>query len=120
MAAQCDHVGDVVRRACKQSFNAAVAAIANPAFETARPRLILDPGPIADALHAPADHDLENRAAHFFNPRTSALRALTSASRMTRAVSSDDASPLRFFGDAPSRSAFSVSYTACVAAEMGA
>ncbi|MGY3468060.1 hypothetical protein ACVW0I_004931 [Bradyrhizobium sp. LM6.11] len=98
----------------------AVAAIADPAFETARRRLVLDPGPITDALHAAADHDLKDCPAHFFGPRKSALRAFASASRMTRLVKSDAGRPLRFFGAVPSRSAFCVSYTAWVAAAIGA
>src|SRR6478609_6184475 len=97
------------RCACEQRFHAAVAAVANPALEATRCRLILDPGPVADALHAAADHDLEDRPAHFFSPRKPALRALTSASRITRLVRSGDGSPVRFFGGVPSRNAFCVS-----------
>jgi len=54
------------------------------------------------------------------SPSTSALRAFVSASRMTRLVNSADANPLSALGGVPSRSAFSVSWTACVAAAIGA
>src|SRR6186713_847582 len=99
----------MLRRACEQRLNAAVAAVADPAFQPAIGGLILDPGPIADALHAPADHDLEDRMAHVFSPRRSALRAFTSASRMTPLVNSADGNPLSAFGAEPSRNAFCVS-----------
>ena len=36
----------------------------------------------------------------FFSPRNAPLRAFTSASRIARPVSSDDARPFRLFGDA--------------------
>ena len=97
-------------RACEHRFDAAVAAITHPAFETVRPRRLFDEVSVADTLHPPADRDVADRIAHgFFNPRNALLRAFTSASRIARPVSSDDASPFRLFGEAPSRSAFSVS-----------
>ena len=57
----------------------------------------------------------------FLQPQGSAICArLYIRLRIARPVSLDDASPLRFFGEVPSRSAFSVSSTACVAAANGA
>ena len=93
----------------KHRLDAAVAAVTHPAFETVRGRLMLDPGAVADALHPATHRDVPDGDAHFFSPRNSLLRAFTSTSRMARPASSDDASPFRFFGDVPSRSAFSVS-----------
>ena len=61
------------------------------------------------ALHASGDRNVADHIAHFFRPRNSPLRALVSASRIARLVSSEDAMPLRFLGEVPSRSAFSVS-----------
>src|SRR5262249_35804711 len=103
----------------KQCLDAAVPAVAHPAFQFRRARLFLDPGAVADALHVAADRHLLDRMVHFFNPRKSALRALASAARVKRAVSSKDARPFRFFGGVPSRNALSVSKTACVAAAKG-
>ncbi|MGY4419529.1 hypothetical protein ACVWY2_001954 [Bradyrhizobium sp. JR6.1] len=80
-----------------------------PTLEAARVRLLVHPGTIADALHPAADRDMADHTAHFFRPRNSPLRALVSASRITRLVSSDEAMPFRFFGEVPSRSAFNVS-----------
>ena len=72
--------------------------------------LVRDKGAIADALHPAPHRDVADHAGHyFFSPSQSVARAFTSASRMARPVSSDDASPLRFFGEVPSRNAFSVS-----------
>src|SRR4051794_23976212 len=96
-------------RPCKQRFDAAVAAVADPAFKAAGGGLGFEPGAVANALNAAADHDLEDRLAHFVSPSTSALRAFISASRMTRLVSSDDARPLSVFGGVPSRRALRVS-----------
>ena len=53
--------------------------------------------------------DGSRRSSIVLSPRNSALRAFTSASRVTRPVSSDDARPFKCFGGSPSRSAFSVS-----------
>lgn len=108
-AAYRNHVGNDILGPGKYRLDAAVAAIANPAFEAARDRMLLDPRAVADALHAAADGDVADYAAHVFRPRNSALRALVSASRIARPVSPDEAMPLRFFGEVPSRNAFSVS-----------
>ena len=108
-AAGCNHILNDIVRSGERRLDAAVAAIADPAIETARHRLFLDPGAIANALHAATDRDVADRATHVLMPRNSAVRALVSASRITRPVSSDDAIPLRLFGEAPSRNAFSVS-----------
>ena len=82
-------------------------------FLTRKPaglRLIFHPGAVADALDAALNDHLDDGAAHGrFNPRKSALRALVAASRVTRAVSSAEASPFNCFGAVPSRSALSVS-----------
>src|SRR4051812_22046124 len=109
VAAQRDHVGHNRSRSRKQCLDAAVAPVTHPALELAGARLMLDPGAVADALHLAADRHLLDGVAHFFNPRKSAVRVFMSASRVTRAVSSEDASPFRFFGAVPSRNALSVS-----------
>src|SRR6266436_3778800 len=50
----------------KQRVDAAVATVAHPSFESARPRLLLDPVSIADALHPTPDRHLMDRVAHLF------------------------------------------------------
>jgi len=115
-----DHLGDDGRGTGEHRLDGAVVAVAYPAFQPARPCPVLDPGAVTDALHPAADRHMENRVGHVFNPRKAPARCFVSASRVTRAVSSGDANPFRFFGGMPSRSAFSVSWTARVAAAIGA
>ena len=50
----------------KQRFDTAVPAVAHPALQMMHPRLVLDPGAIADALHPALDRHLTDRAAHLF------------------------------------------------------
>src|ERR1700729_606779 len=65
-----DHVRDGIGRSGKQRFDAAIPAVAYPALEMTRPRLLLDPDAVADALHFALDrdfdHDLTNRRTHLF------------------------------------------------------
>ena len=62
-----DHVGDHFVVAREHRLDAAVAAVAHPAFEAAPERLVLDEGAEADALHAAA-HDHVADDAHASSP----------------------------------------------------
>ena len=68
----------------------------------ARPRLVVDKGAVADALHQAPYRHVTNTCAHCSSsPRNSLARALTSVSRIARPVNCADASPLRFLGEVP-------------------
>ena len=58
------HIGHNFRRSRKQRLDAAVAAIAHPAFKIVRHGAVLDPGAVTDALHPAADCHLTDCAAH--------------------------------------------------------
>ena len=67
-------------------LDAAVTPVSHPALQTKPPRLMLDPGPVAHALHPAADHYPPDRATLIACAlRNSASRAFTSVSRVTRA-----------------------------------
>ena len=93
----------------EHSLDAAVAAVSHPALQAKTPRLMLDPGPVAHALHPSADQDPTDGSAHRSGPRNAARRASTSASRVTCAVKPAEARPVKAFGGSPSRNALSVS-----------
>ena len=74
------------------------------------PRLVVDKGAVADALHQAPDRHVTNDGAHcFFKPRNSLARAFTSASRIARPVNCADGNPFNSLGGTPSRNAFNVS-----------
>src|SRR5260370_34919232 len=60
--AQPNHVRHDVRRPRKQRLDPALPAIAHPALKSVRPRPVLDPGAVADALHPAPDRPLTEPA----------------------------------------------------------
>src|ERR1700760_1770468 len=103
-----NHVGDDALIPFEYGFDAAVAAISHPALQAAPPRFVIDPGAVADALHPATYRDAADGDGHRFALRNSATRIFTSASRITFAVRSADARPVKAFGAVPSRNALSV------------
>ena len=61
------HLRDGLRRPRKQRLDAAVPAVAHPAFKIVISGPVLDPGAVADALHASGNRQLTDRAAHLFS-----------------------------------------------------
>jgi hypothetical protein len=104
-----NHIGHSVLSPFEHGLDAAVAPVSHPTLQAEPPRLMVDPGPVAHALHPSADHDPAEGSRHRLTPRNAATRAFTSASRVTCAVKPAEARPVRAFGGSPSRKALSVS-----------
>src|SRR5581483_4599127 len=119
-AASRDHIGHNIFGAFEHGLDTAVAPVSHPALQAQHARLMFDPSAVTHALHPAANHDVPGNTAHRGAPRNFVSRVFTSASRVTRAVKSADARPVKAFAGVPSRSALSVSKTALVAAAIGA
>jgi hypothetical protein len=104
-----NHICYSVLSPFEHGLDAAIAPVPYPALQAKPPRLMVDPGPVAHALHPSADHDPADGSPHRLGLRNSASRASTSASRVTCAVKPAEARPVKAFGGSPSRNAFSVS-----------
>src|SRR5579863_135727 len=104
-----NHICYSVLSPLEHGLDAAVAPVPHPTLQAKPPRLMVDPGPVAHALHPSADHDPTEGSLHRLTPRNAARRAFTSTSRVTWAVKPAGARPVKAFGGSPSRNALSVS-----------